>query len=230
MPNGQRARVVGRKALSPRVTELTLELEGGAPFHFRAGQHLTLRPDVDEAERSAFSLALAPTPAGLARLILAVSNTSELLGRAALDSVLVLEGPFGELVWHPAPGALLVGAGTGVAPLRALVHEALALDERTPLVLVAGNRSREELLWHDELRALAEEHARLRYEPVLSRPEADWPGRRGYVQSHIADIVPSLPAGSRAYLCGSTSMVVDCRSSLLALGVPDERILSEADA
>jgi NAD(P)H-flavin reductase len=227
---GRSARVIGRSALSPRVTELTLVVEGEAPFRWVAGQHVTLRPDLPDGAASAFSLAAAPNQTGLDRLTLALANTAETLVHATVGARVFLEGPFGALVYQPAAGALLVGAGTGVAPLRAIVHDALGRDEASPLVLVAGNRSERDLLWHDELATLEREHERFRYEPVLSQAQPGFEGRRGRVQAHLAELGGSLPAGYRAYLCGSTAMVEDCRRTLARLGVGPDRILSEADA
>jgi NAD(P)H-flavin reductase len=231
MTGGTRsARVIGRTALSPRVTELTLGIEGDEPFRWLAGQHLKLRPDLPEAEQSAFSIAAAPNQVGLRRLTLALANTSETLAFAQIGARVVLEGPFGALVWQPASGALLAGAGTGIAPLRALVHEALGADEPSPLVLVAGNRGEHDLLWHDELTTLTREHPRFRYEPVLSQPGDGFTGRTGRVQAHLADLASALPGGFRVYLCGSSRMVAECRDVVGKLGVGPERISSEADA
>ena len=222
--------MIGHRALSPRVTELTLAIEGDEPFRWLAGQHVTLRPDLPGRESSAFSIAAAPNQAGLKELTLAVANGAELLEHADIGARVAVDGPFGTLTWHPAPGALLAGAGTGLAPLRAIVHGALAADENTPITLVAGNRREGDLLWHGELLALAAEHPRFRYEPVLSLPGPGYAGRLGHVQDHFADAAGRLPRGFHSYLCGSTRMVDACREALGKLGVGPERISSEADA
>jgi CDP-4-dehydro-6-deoxyglucose reductase len=222
--------VIERRALSPRVTELTLAVDGDEPFRWLAGQHLTLRRDHPNAEKSAFSIAAAPNQVGLRRLTLALANTSETLAFAQIGARVELGGPFGSLVWQPASGALLAGAGTGLAPLRAIVHDALGADDSAPIVLVAGNRGERDLLWHDELTTLSLEHARFRYEPVLSQPSRDFAGRRGYVQAHLEDVAETLPNGFRVYLCGSSRMVTECRELFGKLGVGPERISSEADA
>jgi CDP-4-dehydro-6-deoxyglucose reductase, E3 len=225
----RRGRVVGLASLSQRVTELMIRIEGDEPFHWLAGQHVLLHPDVAGAEACAFSIAASPAKSEPGLVTLAVRNGAEVLDYARLGSLLAIEGPFGALVWHDAPGALLVGAGTGVAPLRAIAQDALLSGQTTPLVLVAGNRTSADLSWHAELVALAVEHSRFRYEPVVSQPDALWTGRRRYVQDHLGDIVTDLPRGFRAYLCGSVRMVEGCRRVLGDLGVPPERILSEAD-
>lgn len=226
----RRGRVIGRSPLSPRVTELLLEVEGDEPFRWLAGQHVVLRPDVPGGDASYFSIAAAPNQAGLRELTLASRNDSELLARAPLGAFVTIEGPFGKFTLQPASGALLVGAGTGVAPLRAIAHAALASDGDTPLVLLTGNRTSADLLWHRELSALTREYPRFVYEPVLSQPDSSFSGRRGYVQDHLPEMVRALPPGFRAYCCGSTRMVEACRAALGELGVPPERILSEADS
>ncbi|HVR18162.1 MAG TPA: hypothetical protein VMS65_00655 [Polyangiaceae bacterium] len=212
------------------MTELTLAIEGDEPFRWLAGQHVRLRPDLPSGAASAFSIAAAPSQTGLRRLSLALSNGGALLAQMEVGSLVGLEGPFGAFTWQPAPGALLVGAGTGLAPLRAIVHDALGSDEATPVVLVAGNRSELDLLWHVELATLASEHPRFRYEPVVSQPDATWRGRRGHVQEHLEQITSSLPSGFGAYLCGSHRMVNACRELLGKLGLTPERIRYEADA
>jgi CDP-4-dehydro-6-deoxyglucose reductase len=226
----RRGRVIGRAPLSPRVTEISLEIEGDEPFRWIAGQHVVVRPDLPGGAASYFSIAAAPNQAGLRRLTLASRNDSELLARAPFGAFVTIEGPFGELTLRQAPAALLVGVGTGVAPLRAIVHAALASDDDGPLVLVSGNRRIVDLLWHDELLALASEHARFVYEPVLSQADPSFSGRRGYVQDHLPALFTGLPDGFRAYLCGSTRMVAECRGVLGKLGVAEERMLSEADS
>jgi NAD(P)H-flavin reductase len=226
----RRGRVIGRSPLSPRVTELLLEIEGDEPFRFIAGQHVVLRPDLPGGDASYFSIAAAPNQAGMRELTLASRNESELLARAPLGAAVTIEGPFGDFTLRNAPGSLLVGAGTGVAPLRAMAHAALASDDDTPIVLLTGNRTTGELLWHRELLALASEYPRFVYEPVLSQPEPGFSGRQGYVQDHLREISKGLPDGFRAYCCGSTRMVAACREVFEKLGVPPERILSEADS
>lgn len=232
----RRARVIARNPLSLRVTKLTLFVEGAETFRWLPGQHVTLRPDRPGAEPSFFSIAAAPDESRANELTLAARNASELLAEAPLGTLLVLGGPFGMLTWRDAAGALLVGAGTGVAPLRAILQGVLGIDRgqssspTTPIVLVAGNRTVAELLWHDELVAFARNHPRFVYEPVVSQPDATYAGRRGYVQSHLGEVLARLPPGTRAYICGSTLMVGACREVLGKLGVPEDRILSEADS
>lgn len=225
----QRARVVARQTLTPRVVELTLAFEGDG-FEWAAGQYVLVRLPSVSSEVSAFSIANAYDP-GHPELCLAVGDGpySELLSRAPLGLEVELEGPHGSLVWREAPGALLVGAGTGVTPLHALVQEAVRRDQRNvPVLLLAGARSEAELLWVEELTALAATSEFFDYRPTLSQPGAECTGRRGWVQAHLSDAVLALPAGFAAYLCGSHAMVEQCRAELERLGIPETRVRYES--
>jgi CDP-4-dehydro-6-deoxyglucose reductase len=215
-----RARVVEKRHLSPRVSELTLELAGLRPFRWRAGQYVVLGLQAAE-ERFPFSIARADDGRHPARLVFAVGDASiaDALLSVKLDGELLLEGPYGEFTWTASPGALLVGVGTGVAPLKALAEEALAATSRTPLVLLAGQRSESDVLWAAELEALAREYPEFRFEPTLSLPAPDWRGRRGRVQEHLSELVSSLPARPSAYVCGTPAMAESVRSELRLLGV-----------
>lgn len=225
----QRARVVARQTLTPRVVELTLSFEGEG-FEWAAGQYVLVRVPAVPGQVFAFSIANAYDP-GRPELCLAVGDGpfSEHLSRAPLGLTLELEGPAGSLTWRDAPGALLVGAGTGVTPLRALVQEAVNRDQRNvPVLLLAGARSEPELLWVEELTALAATSEFFDYRPTLSQPEPDCMGRRGWVQAHLSDAVLALPAGFAVYLCGSHAMVEQCRRELERLGVSEARVRYES--
>jgi len=137
-----------------------------------------------------------------------------------------LSAPSGGPPWSLVQGAahlILIGMGTGIAPLRALSQA--RLDRATApgsLTLIQGARTLGDCLFYDELSALGS--AQLDYRPVLSQPEPSWSGRRGYVQEHLAD----LPLGD-AYvcICGKLAMVEEVTARLGKLGVDGARIFSE---
>lgn len=223
-----RARVVARQTLTPRVVELTLAIDAEG-FEWAAGQYVVVRVPSLSPEVFAFSIANAFDP-GRPELCLAVGDgpSSELLTRAPLGFQLEIEGPAGSLTWHDAPAALLIGAGTGVTPLRALVQESVRDHRNVPLLLIAGARAADEILWEEELTALAATSEYFDYRPTLSQPAADYGGRRGYVQAHLADAVLALPWGFAVYLCGSRPMVDSCRQALSRLGIPESRLRHES--
>ena len=215
------------------MNELTLEIAGPPPFRWRAGQYLTLHPAGGTGSHEgplAYSIASASDGAEPARVALAVGPGSgaELLADAGPGTRLEIDGPFGSFTLPRAPGALLVGGGTGVAPLRAHVGEWLAESGSESLVLVVGARSESDLLWHDEFVERAAATARFRYEPVLSQPSGAWTGRSGRVQTHLPELVATLPPASVARVCGSKPLVESCLALLESLGIRETNLEAES--
>jgi NAD(P)H-flavin reductase len=121
---------------------------------------------------------------------------------------------------------LLVGVGTGVAPLRALIQEELARRTPTRLLLLAGHRVPEDVLFQEDFRRLSVAEPRFQFVPTLTGAHAHWRGSRGRVQVQLADAVRSL-GPLDAYVCGRLDMVNEVVGALQALGVSAERIRSE---
>jgi CDP-4-dehydro-6-deoxyglucose reductase len=227
------ARVLSRRALSPRVSELVLSVPGQPPFRWRAGQYLILHAAAEStlsSEPLPYSIASFDDGREPATLALAIGPGSgaELLAPVGPGAQLFVDGPFGSFTLGRAPGALLVGAGTGVAPLRAHLFEWLAHESEAPVWLLAGARTEQDLLWHSELAALAQRAARFHYEPVLSQPSPGWRGRIGRVQEHLPDLVSRLPADALARVCGAVGMVESSLSLLGELGVPPAHVSAES--
>jgi CDP-4-dehydro-6-deoxyglucose reductase len=227
------ARVLARRPLTPRVNELVLEIPGDPPFRWHAGQHLAIHPAGGVPTHEGplwYSIASAWDGREPPVLSLAIGpgTGAEVLGGVGPGAELSLAGPYGTFALPAAPGALLLAAGTGVAPLHAFVEETLAGGDDFPILLVVGARTEQDLLWHGELTALATRFARFAYEPVLSQPSAGWSGRRGYVQEHVRELAPKLPPGFIVRACGSVTMVESSLRALAELDVGPERVVAES--
>jgi NAD(P)H-flavin reductase len=102
-----------------------------------------------------------------------------------------------------------------------MIQAALAAGAREPLWLLSGARHEEDVLYRAEIEALSAGHPNVHHEITLSRPEAGWEGRRGYVQAHLAEVLAALreAAGGvppHAYVCGLDRMVSAVREDLRA--------------
>jgi NAD(P)H-flavin reductase len=177
-----------------------------------------------------YSIASANNPkkAGEFALAVAIHAGADVMDTLPVGAELEVEGPAGTFTWQtaPSPAALLVGVGTGIAPLRALVEEELGRASETRLLLLAGHRAPEDLLFADDFARLAAEHARFHFIPTLTFADHTWLGRRGRVQAQITEAVNSL-APLDAYVCGRMDMVSEVVRLLVGHGVPEARIRSE---
>ena len=177
-----------------------------------------------------YSIASAydPKKAGQFELAVAIHAGADVMDTLAVGAELEVEGPAGAFTWQaaPSPAALLVGAGTGIAPLRALIEAELARESETRLLLLAGHREPEDVLFADDFARLAAQHSRFHFMPTVSGDNSAWSGRRGRVQAQLLDSVNSL-APLDAYVCGRLEMVAEIVRLLAAHGVPESRIRSE---
>ena len=223
--------------LAPQVRELVFARVDGAPVELQAGQWVTLLlPLVEDGDvRRSYSIASPPAAGGAPEVEIAVTLVeggagSAWLHRLEVGRTLQVQGPQGFFVRGKGEGkpALLVGTGTGVTPLRSLLRDALARGDGSPLVLLFGVRTRDDLLYASELTELAAAHRNVRIEPTLSRPDDAWTGRRGYVQHHVAELWKQLPPDTHAYICGLNRMVASVRELLRGeLGATREQVHSE---
>ena len=146
--------------------------------------------------------------------------------------MLELLGPSGHFTRVPGEGAhplVLIGGGSGITPLFALLQAALRRESPVPVTLLYGNRRREDILFHDALAALQAAHpTRLRVRHVLSEPPEGWTGGVGRLTRERVDAeLGALPPSARCYLCGPLPMMTEARAALLARGLPAEQLREE---
>ncbi|GAA5193790.1 2Fe-2S iron-sulfur cluster binding domain-containing protein [Ferrimonas gelatinilytica] len=123
---------------------------------------------------------------------------------------------------------ILIGAGSGIAPLRSLLMERIGQRDCTKRIsLYYGAREACDLVYVDELHQLAEQHNHFRFYPSLSQPNDQWQGHRGYAQHHAFDNLDEHQIREgQFYLCGPAAMMAQTTERLRALGVAERRIHS----
>lgn len=218
-------RLIEARPLGGRATHFAFE----APFAHEAGQYVALSAEIAGSPvQRYYSIA---SPPRLDRSIEFCIEPSGDFGRhlsqlQAGDEVACSE-PGGRMrLLDPDRPAVYLAAGTGIAPLRAILLAQLQGNPGADATLVLGARSSLDLAYLEEFETLADRHAGLRVWPTVSGEDAAWNGRRGRVTAHLADAVRGRP-GVDAYFCGPPDMVAQLRRDLAAAGVPDERQVFE---
>ena len=215
--------------LTDDIARLTLRLPPSASMTFMAGQHVDfLLPD---GRRRSYSIANAADPGGSVNLEFHIRHQP---GGAFSDTVftamkakdrITLEGPLGTFfLQEEGARRVFLCTGTGYAPIRAMILQALAKGDEQPMTLYCGMRAPAELYMLDEVRELAARHGNLTVVPVVSRPAADgsWDGRTGYVQDAALADLGSL-ADVTVYACGSPVMIAAAEGAFGARGLPPAR-------
>jgi CDP-4-dehydro-6-deoxyglucose reductase len=244
LPPSFEARLVSARTLTPSVRELTFERLDGGAMTFEPGQWVNLVLPIAVADASDIkrSYSLASAPDGTPRFAIAVTRVeggpgSSWLHAAPPGTRLAFIGPQGFFT-RPAASttpSLLVATGTGVTPMRSMLLAAVAAGSRTAAWVLLGVRRETDLLYGDELTALAAEHGFVRFEATLSQPPEGWTGRRGYVQAHARGMWEELSAmaagGSsppHVYVCGLERMVGSMRELLRKdMNLPRQQVHSE---
>jgi len=140
-----------------------------------------------------------------------------------------LVGPFGRfgLSANDHRPAICVAGGTGLAPIKAMVEDAVARGDPRPVRLFYGARSRDDLYDLDRLDALAAAHPSFSYVVALSDEPAgsDWSGFRGLVTEAMAEDGLSDAFGAEAYLCGPPPMIDAATTLLVEAGIDRDDIV-----
>ena len=208
-------------------------------FRFASGQHLTIRAEIDgEHVRRSYSICAAEGEA----LRIAVKRAPGgrfsgwaheiLCAGASVDAT----PPMGHFDVSRDPQArrhyLGVAAGSGITPLLSMIATALATEPQSRFTLIYGNRSSASVMFRDELAALKDRHlARFNLVHVLSREPQDIELVHGRIDRAKADALFErwVPIGDvdYAFICGPEGMMDAVRASLVAHGLPGERVRIE---
>jgi CDP-4-dehydro-6-deoxyglucose reductase len=227
-------RIERKDLLAPDVMAVFLRLPAVEEFHYRPGQYLDVM--LSEGRRRSFSIASAPADGRLVELHVRraskVGFTAQLFDRMQAGTLLRIEGPLGQF-WlrseSPRP-ALMVGGGTGYAPLRAMLRQLVAAGDRRPVTLYWGAAEASGLYEHDWLERLARERPGFQYRPVLSgEPSADapWSGRRGLVHEAVLADLADL-AGFDVYASGPPGLIESIRTDFVRRGLPRDQLFFDS--
>ncbi len=223
------ARVARRERLSHDVMALFLQLPRGANFEFLAGQYVDIL--LADGRRRSFSLANAPG-AEDALLELHLRHvphgqfTDYVFNRMPERALLRIEGPLGNFYLRESQRpAILIGGGTGFAPLKGMLEQAFARRLSRPLHLYCGVRAQRDLYMDALARAWQRAQPTFRYTPVLSEPapEDAWTGRRGLVHEAVIADYPRLD-DTEIYMSGPPAMIQAGKACFSACGLPLERL------
>jgi ferredoxin-NADP reductase len=189
------------------------------------GQHYDVRltaADGYSAQRS-YSVASSPLEEGVVELTVDRLDDGEV--STYFHDVLVagdeveIRGPFASyFVWRGEQPVLLVGGGSGVVPLMAMLRHRRRTAPELPMRLLYSVRSAEEVIYAEELGA----EATITF--TRSAPPG-WGGHRGRID---ADLVAALAFDSGpAFVCGSNAFVEAASTLLLAAGYAPEQVRTE---
>ncbi len=181
------------------------------------GRQYSMASPPRDARRLEFHVKL--TPGGLA-------TDGWIFSSLSVGDAISLRGPLGQfnLVHEQTEPAILIGGGTGLAPLKSIVRHALEHALVPELFLYHGGRRREDLYDVEYFTELSQQHNNFHYRPALS--EEEWAGATGMVTDVVVADFTSCK-GMSAYLCGPPAMVEAAVKSLKRRRMAPRKIFRE---
>lgn len=220
-------RVVSQEKVTHDITRLTVQLD--QPIPYKAGQFANVAIEGLPGVVRSYSFATPSHRNGLVSFLVRkvldgkmspVIDAQDLTGRSVR-----IDGPVGEFYLRSGDAPLLfIAGGSGLAPILAILKEAVERGETRSATLLFGAREQKDLYALDEIAAIEKQwKGKFRFVPMLSEAanDASWTGARGLVTEKIPEL---LEAGAHGYLCGSPGMIDGAIELLQQRGVAREHI------
>lgn len=216
---------------------ISLRLSIQPPITFIPGQFITLLYPLEGViHRRPYSIANAPVTKDYVEIGIKIypqGKISPLLGAMTVGDIINVIGPFGRFTFEEHEKfPVFIGAGSGIVPLMSMLRHCIcAMDDAGEYqpTLLYSNKNPEDIIYHDELLALASKYHHFTYVPTVTRSSSSssWTGQTGRIDKEmLLTHVPAIDKGFY-YLCGPPEFVGSIVALLNSLGVAKERIKRE---
>ncbi len=201
-----------------------------------AGQHVDVRLRAEDGYQAQRSYSIASPPEA-SHVTLTVERLEDGEVSPYLTEVLQegdqleLRGPIGGyFTWRVVDGGplLLIGGGSGIVPLMAMLRHRAAQGSHVPTRLLYSSRAFDEIIYRQELEQLAADSTLMVIHTLTRRPPPDWSGHgRRIDRTMLAEVAWPAAEQPMAFVCGPTSLVESVASVLVELGHTPSRIKTE---
>jgi ferredoxin-NADP reductase len=227
------------KAVHPEASQaksLTLTLPEWMAH--QPGQHYDVRLTASDGYQTERSYSVASEPERAGEIELTVQRIPDGEVSPYLDDVIMpgdqleVRGPVGGyFVWEVALGGplMLVGGGSGIVPLMAMLRHRSAKSSLIPTRLLYSVRTPDDVIYKSELDRLAGDDRELEVAFTFTRQApAGWTGYKRRIDSEmLGEVMAPLGNSSRIYVCGPTVFVETAANAFVQMGIPAERIRTE---
>lgn len=229
-------RVTANELVAERMWRVTVEPMHGPAFDFHAGQFVWLNLGHSPFSLTEHPFSISSAPADRPRIEFTIKQSGDFtdhIGEVPVGTRAWLDGPHGAftLAGRAAPRLVLIGGGVGFAPVVGILRALRAEHWPQPIDVIYGNRAEEQILYRDELEAMAAD-LDMRLHLVLSQPPAGWTGSTGVLDHGMIEACLRARDGrlhpdALHFVCGPLAMMDAVEAALSALGVPARNIVTE---
>ncbi len=234
VPPWRKCKIIRIQKEAPETLRFWFQVDELDRFDFVPGQFVTLDLPIHEKPNKrwrSYSISSWPDGSNVFELIIVRNETGPgtnfLFNEANIGTEISFRGPQGifTLPEQIKNDLFFICTGTGLAPFRSMIHYILFHNiPHKEIFLIFGTRSRESLLYYEELKAISEQHPEFHYIPVLSREQ--WEGHTGYVHDVYAQLVTKKQPAD-FFLCGWKNMIHEAKQRILELGYDKKSIHQE---
>jgi ferredoxin-NADP reductase len=232
--NWQVADVVDSIEETAGVRSLVFDAPGWAGH--RAGQHVDIRLTAEDGYQAVRSYSIASAPAD-GKLVVTVERLDDgevspyLVDELKRGDKVELRGPIGGyFVWDESQGGplLLVGGGSGIVPVMAILRQRVAVGSDAAVRVLASWRTAEDIIYASELERLGSlDGVEVTHTLTRGAPPG-WDGRSGRIdRAMLADIAWTPEDGGLSFVCGPTGLVEAVATALADLGHAPAKIRTE---
>lgn len=226
-------RVVELHKLTHDVMHIKLKLPQNQKFNFLAGQYIDLL--MRDGRRRSFSIACAPNDEGVLELqVRRVPDgffTNYVFEGMREKELLRFQGPLGTFFLRQDSDLpiVFVAGGTGLAPIKAIMEDALDKNLLRPMHLFWGVRSSQDLYQLEILEQWANTLTNFKFDLVLSEPDAqgNWSGKTGWVHETVLEAYPDL-SNIEIYASGPPPMIEAIRETFGEHGLSQDRLFYDS--
>jgi CDP-4-dehydro-6-deoxyglucose reductase len=228
------ARVIEKTILTKNVVRLRLKIPRAQRLQFLAGQYVDVL--LAGGKRRAFSIASCPSLEDEIELHIRHVDGGDFTGYVFDElkerDILRFEGPLGNFFVRNDRAErpmIMMGGGTGFAPLKSMIEHLLEQDDRREIHLYWGTRTREELYLDDLPSQWAREHDHIHYRRSVSEPDSPATGDQftGFVHDAVINDYPDL-AGFDVYMSGPPAMIDVAKHAFFEHGVEERRLFYDS--
>ncbi len=209
---------------------------GMVPFEYVPGQFLTLNLDIEGTQiNRSYTIASSPTRAAsieisvkreehgvVSRFLHDSCGVGDLLSVSAPSGVFTFDGDGEESI-------VLISGGVGITPMMSVIRYLTDTSWHGHIYLLHCCRTTDDFCFRHELELLQRRHPRLNVTATMTRARgSSWVGATGRLSAGlIQECVPDI-ASKLVHLCGPPGMMDALKQTLQGLGVPANRIKTEA--
>jgi CDP-4-dehydro-6-deoxyglucose reductase, E3 len=221
--------VIGIERRTPTIVELRLRPPNGV-LEYLPGEYVLLEDRDRVVSPRSFSIANAPRSDGVISLLVTRvpdGDTSTWVHeRLRVGELVSISGPYGTFVDDPTSTrpALFLAAGSGLAPIRALIEGALSSAARRSLTLIFSARTEADVIDGARFERLQAQQPRFRFLRTLTRGAG--PPPRGRIPALLPTLYADL-SDHDLFIAGAPGFVLACAAAADGLGARRERVHTE---